>query len=664
MRKLLLALIAAGLTIFWVTGAVASTPTTDVRLTNDCVIPATPDPATATTAPPGYTPPPPCSAGTTTPGYVSEYTLATGTPVTNDPVINECSIAHGRQNEPAVQMDPRDTRVLLGSSNDYCGVFGTKDANGNPTAGGPLWLGYYRSTDSGQQFVSSLVPGYPGDTSPYAALSQARTSGAGDPVIAWDAHGRAFFGSESSGDPAGTKKTFGDVWVATFDNPGGPSSANTLRDGLRYRGTTVVANGSSAPNLLGVFHDKTAIEADHTGTSPCDGDVYFAWARFSGTAGGSNAYFVRSTDHGATFSNPKLLTSSVKNIQDPDISVTGNGHVYITWDQGSTNSGQTEGVGVTKSVNCGATFSPAKTLVGYTGYSAVDVADPQAPSKPSAPGGDVSSEEPAASGSLARDCGDFVDHCKSGFTFFRRVTTTRSTADQYDTAHEWIYVTYDASHGPVLPTGTTYGTISSGQAADTAANFVRYNGVTGQVDLGPTLLDPAGAEQTFPDISADGGVLHTLWWDARNAAADCRSPIRPIGNCSDGTSVPALDVFAKTSTDHGATWSGSAQLTDIASNGNREQFDDRQVPFGGDYLWITSKGTNSFGTWTDWRNTRAGTDAREAPEDADGATTDVYQCRATLTSTDKKGNTTKSFSTDRCPHSGGLDQNIYGDATP
>ena len=83
--------------------------------------------------------------------------------------------------------------------------------------------------------------------------------------------------------------------------------------------------------------------------------MYFAWARFSGTAGGSNAYFVRSTDHGATFSNPKLLTSSVKNIQDPDISVTGNGHVYITWDQGSTNSGQTEGVGVTKSVNCGAT---------------------------------------------------------------------------------------------------------------------------------------------------------------------------------------------------------------------------------------------------------------------------------------------------------------------
>jgi hypothetical protein len=664
MRRTLLVALGAIVTAVWVAGAGASTPTTDVRLTNDCVIPATPDPASPTTAPPGYTPPAPCAAGTATPGYVSEYTLATGIPVTNDRVINECSIAHGRQNEPAVQMDPRDPNVILGSSNDYCGVFYTKDASGFPAANGPVWLGYYRSTNGGGSFQSSLVPGYPGDTSPYAALSQARTAGAGDPVIAWDAHGRAFFGSESSGDPAGTKKTFGDVWVATFDNPGGPASANTSQDGLRYRGTTVVAHGSSAPNLLGVFHDKTAIEADHTGTSPCDGDVYFAWARFSGNAGGSNIYFVRSTDHGATFSSPMLLTPNIKNIQDPDISVTGNGHVYVTWDQGSTNSNQTEGVGVAKSVDCGATFSPPTTLVGYTGYAAQDVQDPTAPARPSQPDDPAGDEEPGAAGSLARDCGDFADHCQSGFTFFRRSTDTRSTADQFDTSHEWIYLTFDASRGPILPTGTTYGTISPGQAADTGAYFVRYDGATGRVDLGPTLLDPAGTEQTFPDISADGGILHTLWWDTRNAPADCRSPIRPLGNCSDGKSVPVLDVFAKTSSDHGATWSSSVQLTDVRSNGNWEQFDNRAVPFGGDYLWITSRGTSSFGTWTDWRDTRGGTDAREAPEDEDAATTDVYQCRAVLTSTDKKGNTTSSFSSDRCPHSGGLDQNIYGDATP
>jgi len=31
---------------------------------------------------------------------------------------------------------------------------------------------------------------------------------------------------------------------------------------------------------------------------------------------------------------------------------------------------------------------------------------------------------------------------------------------------------------------------------------------------------------------------------------------------------------------------------------------------------------------------------------------------------DKKGNTLKSWSGDRCPHTGGIDQDIYGDKTP
>jgi hypothetical protein len=100
------------------------------------------------------------------------------------------------------------------------------------------------------------------------------------------------------------------------------------------------------------------------------------------------------------------------------------------------------------------------------------------------------------------------------------------------------------------------------------------------------------------------------------------------------------------------------------SNPNWEQFDNRAVPFAGDYLTISSFGDTSFGTWTDWRNTVQGTDPRETPEDADAASSDVRQCRVVLTSTDRKGNTTKSWSSDRCPHEGGLDQDIYGDRTP
>ncbi len=117
-------------------------------------------------------------------GYISAYTLATGVPYT-DPVLAEASISRGRQNEPAVEIDPRDPRVLIGSSNDYAGVY-AGSTPGNFVPAGPIWLGYYRSENGGTSFQSSLVPGYPGDTSPYAALAKVRTASAGDPVIAWD----------------------------------------------------------------------------------------------------------------------------------------------------------------------------------------------------------------------------------------------------------------------------------------------------------------------------------------------------------------------------------------------------------------------------------------------------------------------------------------------
>src|SRR2546421_12069185 len=157
MRRFAVVAALALLAVFAVGGmAGASTPGADARLTNDC------HPAGG------------CGAG-----YVSAYTLATGVGYT-DQTLDECTISKGRQNEPAVAVDPRNTSLLLGSSNDYCGVYNRGISAG---AVGPIWLGYYRSLDSGSSWVSSLVPGYPDDHSPYRSLSGVRTASAGDPVI-------------------------------------------------------------------------------------------------------------------------------------------------------------------------------------------------------------------------------------------------------------------------------------------------------------------------------------------------------------------------------------------------------------------------------------------------------------------------------------------------
>jgi hypothetical protein len=72
---------------------------------------------------------------------------------------------------------------------------------------------------------------------------------------------------------------------------------------LRHHGGRARLLGA---DLLGVFHDKTSIEADRTG-GPCDGNVYFAWSRFN-SSGANEIYFVRSTGHGVTCSSPMRLS--------------------------------------------------------------------------------------------------------------------------------------------------------------------------------------------------------------------------------------------------------------------------------------------------------------------------------------------------------------------
>jgi hypothetical protein len=577
--------------------------------------------------------------------YVSDYTLVTGNAYTDD-VLTACSQSRGRQNEPAVAVDPRNSQVIVGSSNDYCGVFAS---DGTFIGLGTVWMGYYRSENGGGSFTSSLIPGYPGDASPYATRAHVRTAFSGDPVLAWDSHGRLFAGSESSGDREGTNKTFGDVWVATYQNPNG-SSGTTTNDGKEFVRSIDVAQGSASPTpfFSGVFHDKTAIEVDRTG-GPCDGNVYFAWARFTGDGSNgfnSSVYFSRSTDHGQTFSSPVKLSQTVHDIQFPDISVTGNGHLYVTYRQFADvrSNSSTDAIAYNASTDCGATFSAPHVVQAFEPYDPTDLSD---------------------SGAIAGFCGDFAFHCQSGYTFMRGGTQVRATADQHDGSHDYVYVVYDPSiPGTEVPSGSTYGSITSEDlpakfhqnvGSQSGIYFFRLDGTTG-AHTPPVLIDDPrthGGLQRFPDISVDAGTMHALWWDSRNDA--CYSPQRPIGNCADGSTVPSLDTFGTSGSTATLSWSPATRLSTVTSNPNWEQYGGRAFPFGGDYLYISSVGAFSYGVWTDWRNVVSGTDLREGG-DSDADSADVHQCRTQ--------NADGSFSRDTCPYAGGLDSNIYGDVTP
>ena len=635
-RRRLAGLVIGAATLTMATTAGASAPGADVRLSND-------------------------AAGTSR--YVSNYTLDTGHSYTDD-TIKECGRARGRQNEPSVGIDLRNTSVIVASSNDSCGFYGSSDP---PQEVGPVWPGYYRSQDGGGTFRSSLVPGYPADRSPYSTRAQVQADTAGNPKIAWDRHGRAFIAAESSVDPDGTELAFGDVWVATFENPQGETGP-TAKDGREFTRSVVVDHGSADPKSLDHGNDVMAIEVDRTG-GPCDANVYVAYPRRQKN-GDVSIEFARSTDHGKTFQKRGRISNGTRDGGFPDIAVTGSGAVYVTFRQYAGKGRDVDAAMISKSKDCGKTFSKPTQLVAFTPYDATDISEPEDAMEPE-PGGErvaaampsarVAPKPPRQSEVVARECGDLEAHCESDYTFFRRNTEVRSAADQTDTAHEWVYVVFDPSKpGTSVETGTSFGTHGEGLGSQSGVYFLRYDGSgKGSLASGPTLIDnQATGHQFFPDIAADGGKLHVLWWDSRNDP--CYSPARPVGTCAPHSSTTSVDVFASSSSNAGVTWSPSARLSDTTSNPNVEQFEDRLLPFAGNSLGIDAVGATAFGVWTDWRAVQQGQDPREGDDDEDKDASDVAQCRTLLPG----GGDMEQLSSDQCPRAGGLDQNISGDAAP
>ena len=79
------------------------------------------------------------------------------------------------------------------------------------------------------------------------------------------------------------------------------TSPATTKTAPTYRFTTRVERGT--PSVAGLFQDKINITADQR-----NGNVYVAWARFSGNFGNDVIMFSRSTDSGRTYSKPVRIS--------------------------------------------------------------------------------------------------------------------------------------------------------------------------------------------------------------------------------------------------------------------------------------------------------------------------------------------------------------------
>jgi hypothetical protein len=559
-----------------------------------------------------------------------------------DDTITTCSTNNRQQNEPAAAVNPQNPDIITSGSNDYCTVETTDGT----------WAGFYRSTDGGTSWTDGLLPGYPGDDSPEGRASPLQQRGienAGDPVQEWDNHGRLFYMGNAFNRE---KPQNGSVWVATYD-----------QEASHYVRTHIVGRGTPAIN--GRFNDKTALGVDRGVDSPYEGNVYAAWSIFQGLGGNNSIQFVRSTDHGRTFSNPMKISEGVLGNQFADIAVTSNGTIYVTWRQFEGNRAkQEDAVVFAKSTDGGKHFTKPRIVTPFESFDAADFAgDPEAAEEAhekayenaDGPESEVSEESSGDS----RDCGSGPFACKSGFVFFRHDSQPRSTADPKGDPNT-VYVVFDAvKPATIEPSDSTYntaptepdGTLTVGQGA---IYFTKTtNG--GREWSAPKLIDnqPTG-HQFFPDINADGGHLYAVWHDSRND--ENYSVQNAIGNVSAKdafgfhlASENGLDTYGASSTNSGTSWE-VARLSSVSQKPDYEMFGDRRVPFHGDYNYVSSVDDFAFNAWTDNRDVLPGDD----PRYQGGEGFDVHQCRTQ----DAEG----TYSADTCPNAGGLDQNIYGAA--
>jgi hypothetical protein len=558
-----------------------------------------------------------------------------------------------QQNEPSAAVNPLNPDQMVAGANDYCPT----------TTAGDAWAGMYWSPDRGGNWTNGLLPGYPTDTSPEGQASPLYqfAGSAGDPVQDWDRSNHMYYGGIAFNR---ARPANGSIWVARYN-----WNAPLARPDHEF--TTIVSRGTPSPIFRGLFEDKVELEADDGVDSPyLNKHVYMCWARFTGSGANNFIEFARSTDMGRTWEKQKI-SESVHGNQECDIAVSRTGVVMVTWRQYEfkANQGQQQrdAIAWARSDDGGATFTKPAIAREFIHWDMGDqtsnpVANGQARYEAClAADGTLGACEGPTPKAAARDCGDGPFVCQTGYVFGRVNSAPRNAADPVAGNGRTFYVVIEATvPGTQTPTGTTYGTVTDGTSSQASVYFTKTtNGGASWSDLRRIDVQAKG-NQFYPDVDANATKLHVVWQDTRGDAApdwltlpfqNTKAATNPPGSTSTGAAVQS--VYA-TSADDGATWTTPFISAPYALNW--EQFGNRDIPFFGDYNYISAVGSTVLMNWADGRDTIAGVDPRYTNGDGtDGF--DVHQCRT-------QNPTTLAWSADGCPNAGGLDQQIWGHVIP
>jgi hypothetical protein len=285
-----------------------------------------------------------------------------------------------RQNEPSMAISSRNPLHMVAGDNDYRSV-DLPAVSGEVAPTGDAWLGWFNSFDGGQTWTSTLIPGYPQDTSLAGELSPIHGLGAGaDPTVRAGTNGMFYYSGLAFNRQAGGASK---VFVATYTDDNNLEGGNSIR----YLWTTTVDTGTA--NL---FEDKPtmAVDIPRSWSGECivptlplqntqifrAGTVYVAWTQFTGaeTNGLAAIMFSKSIDCGLTWTHPVQISGTAKTNQGAALAIDPNtGALYITWRVfASTSPTQPDAIMYAASFNGGSTFTKPALVADINAFDQGD----------------------------------------------------------------------------------------------------------------------------------------------------------------------------------------------------------------------------------------------------------------------------------------------------